>query len=496
MSEQITCKVKGPFWEGDELEVRTLVGPKGSNLLGLLKENGLYQVDCGGLGSCGKCKLRFEEGAPIPTAADREHIEPKLLRQGYRLACRHGLSEGMSFELAMPVMSIPKVVEYYEKEENQKDTACEEAYIAIDLGTTTVAMQLICGGKVCASYQAINPQRVYGADVISRIKASMDGNAKALSGLIRDCLEQGIRGLLQNAEGVKASFAVLAGNTTMIHLLMEYPVDGLGRYPFRPVDITPQDIVLAGIPAYIIPWISAFVGGDILAGMYANGLHKTDDLQILLDLGTNGEIVLGKSGKYYATSTAAGPAFEVNTRSGRMGADLIYETAKLLEEGIVDSEGTLCEEFFETGVYRNGSFFRKEDVRELQKAKAAIAAGIHILLKEYGASPSEVTEVFLAGGFGYYLDEQSALRIGLCSLEFEGRIRAVGNASLEGAVRIGQKICEERSLDKAKEQEKAPGRPKIMKMLEQIKQECTVINLAQYEGFEKAYIERLNLEPF
>ncbi len=533
MSETVTLTVHGAFYRGDAITRRSVTAEKKENLLTALKRNGLYLRDCGGNGSCGKCRVRFLGGAPLPTITERALFSAEQLRAGFRLACRHtveapaelileseaaavpgvlGAEEDMpeasvpGAEEDMPEASVPGVekgtsaVHVPGAEEDmpeasvpgaEKNTAAVHVpgmtsadgaarkadapfFAAVDIGTTTVAMRGVCGSELLGAYYALNPQRIYGADVISRINAGIHGHAKEMRRMICRCLADGLR-LIGEQCGRRPEYMVIAANTTMVHLLCGYPLEPLAAYPFRSVDIKPQEIVVAGIPAYIICGFSTFVGGDIVSGMVSLGLHKSSDLQLFIDLGTNGELLLGKKGRFLCTAVSAGPAFEGNVSADLMGADLIRIAAELLDEGVMDGQGLLREPYFEEGIDRAGTHIRQADIRELQKAKAAIAAGIEILLERYGARAEDVRSVFLAGGFGHCLDPSSALRIGLMPQEFAGKIKAVGNAALRGACLLGNadmQNWEERTVHLA--------------------DDCISQNLAALDEFEEKYIAHLD----
>ena len=508
MSETITLLVHGAFYQGDAIRRRMLTAKKNENLFAVLKCGGLYLHDCSGNGSCGKCKVRFLKGAPLPTAGERALLSADELRAGVRLACRHVVSMSAELVIEAEAAAIPDVVgvlpdqnktdpnadgsAVLQTAEAKRGTDSKEAdgswafgtgflsgepepvFVAVDIGTTTVAMRGMCGTKEVGSYAALNPQRAYGADVVSRISAGMQGHAYEMRRQICGCLADGVR-LIKEQCGRAPAYMVIAANTTMVHLLCGDSVKPLSAFPFEPVNIRPQQIVVAGIPAYIICGISAFVGGDIVSGMAAMGLHKAGDLQLFIDLGTNGEIVLGKQGKFLCTATAAGPAFEGNSSADLMGADLIRVSADLLNEGVMDAQGLLKEPYFSGGIDRAGAHITQESIRELQKAKAAVAAGIELLLEQYGASAEEVSAVLLAGGFGYYLDPDAAIRIGLLSDAFAGKIRAVGNAALEGACLLGNGDMERFVMRAGK-----------------LAEGCSCLNLAEQEAFEKKYISHLD----
>lgn len=356
--------------------------------------------------------------------------------------------------------------------------------IAVDIGTTTIAMELLGkeSGKILHTVTCINSQRAYGADVISRIQASSDGRKEALQACIRKDIRNGIHRLTEEA-GVdlkKVERISIAENTTMGHLLMGYDCHSLGVYPFTPVNIdlikgSFEEIFGSGECAAqveILPGISTYVGGDIVSGLYACGFDQSEEISLLVDLGTNGEMALGNKDRILVTSTAAGPAFEggnitwgtgsvegaicsVTIRDrkaeirtiqdkpavGICGTGVVETAMELVKEGLVDETGLMDEEYFDDGFplaqTEDGRtiVFTAKDVREIQLAKAAVRAGVEILLLRYGIEKEQVSRVYLAGGFGYKLDKDKAIAIGMLPGEFRDRIEAVGNSSLSGAVK-------------------------------------------------------------
>lgn len=322
-------------------------------------------------------------------------------------------------------------------ESKEKDYA-----VAIDLGTTTIGLQLLdtAQGKILHSCGALNPQRKFGADVVSRIKVDMNGLGdemkNSVTEVIRDNLIQ-----LADAEGVspgELQKIYLVGNTTMIHILMGYSCDSLGQYPFKPVTISRQNFIskeLFYLPITILPGISAFVGADVVAGLYETGFGEEEEINLLIDLGTNGELAIGNKNKILCTATAAGPAFEGRFGLNMQGSDIISTVADLLERGLVDQTGLLAEPFFEQGYEVNGEVLRQADIRDLQMAKAATCVGVDTLIQKYRVSYEDISHVYLAGGFGHYLNVEKAIAIGLFPRELNDRITAVGNTALQGAVR-------------------------------------------------------------
>ncbi len=491
MSEQVTVIVHGKFHEKDSFCERRLVANKGENLLQLLKKYGYYARDCSGNGTCGKCLVRFVKDAPLPTVNERTLLSAEDLRRGCRMACRHTVMRETEIVLSAPPSILPDIVvaqESHRKKNELADVARDEAsadekvFLVADIGTTTIVMQAVRSGKIIGTYTALNPQRGFGADVAARISAAMQGHLQEMTDLMRNCLEEGIASLMQQS-GAIPEFIVVAGNTTMNYLLRGLEPDVLGVYPFEPVDREPAEMVIGGIQSYILPGISAFVGGDIIAGMKAMAMTETEKYQMLVDLGTNGEIVLGKKGKLLCTATAAGPAFEGGVTSAIMGADLIRMTTQLLKEGVVDDTGLMQEPYFTQGIAVDNIILRQGDIRELQKAKAAIAAGVELLCKRYGIEPELIENVYLAGGFGYYLEPECAMIIGLFPENWRGRIRAVGNTALLGARQFGMQMLE---------QEKEHVLSFLQTECKKIQRVCQSINLAEDAGFSEKYVERLS----
>lgn len=420
------------------------------------------------------------------------------------------------------------------KEETHVTKKSRRYIIAADLGTTTIAMQLrdAVTGETADTYCEVNPQRCYGTDVLARIEASCNGNREELQKLVCESLERGLRQFMAYLPQILCM--CVAGNTTMEHLLMGYDVRSLGRAPFVPVETGLQQVsvsrLLSGAPAagektdgqctegipdfpvFLVPCISAFVGGDIVAGLYA--MHMLPDLPqgegepngwqraaagpvrrentqatLLIDLGTNGEMAITDGRRMIVTATAAGPAFEGN--GDIIGTDRIALTAELLRRGVLDETGLLAEPYFEEGVFvgtakkaeatgntkENGCYFTQKDIRNMQMAKAAVRAGVEILWEEMGRPG--IDRIYLAGGFGYYLDVEAAIAVGLLPAYMRGRVRAVGNTSLAGAYELGRDLCEGKT-------EKEVLGERLFNV--------ESINLAGKENFEKLYVKYMNLE--
>lgn len=277
----------------------------------------------------------------------------------------------------------------------------EDYGVAVDIGTTTLAFALLKRqtGEVIDVYTMVNHQRSYGADVISRIQAANGQNGKKLTTCILTDIKNGIHTLWQRNPQKKISSAVIAGNTVMMHLLRGYSCLGFTKYPFTKIALDMEELPFAkllsqaddvrteevkeeieDISVTILPGISAFVGADITAGIFACNMIKEGQISLLLDLGTNGEMALRTNTGIYVTSTAAGPAFEggnirwgmgsvdgaianakfvggrltvhtigEKTPVGICGTGVIETVAELLQAGIIDANGKLIEPYFKTG---------------------------------------------------------------------------------------------------------------------------------------------------
>lgn len=386
-----------------------------------------------------------------------------------------------------------------------KQTSCappDTFLAAIDIGTTTVAMLLYDGvGKVLDRYVTVNPQTEYGADVLSRITAANKGAADRMQSLIRDVTEKGLVRFREKLPAGASLFAVVAANTTMSHLFMGWDVNGLGQAPFTVSHRETARTMIAGVPCLLFPPVSAFVGGDITAGIYALDLVQKEEITLLVDLGTNGEIVLGNCRKCLACATAAGPAFEGGASKGIWGADMVSFLAALRRENLLDETGLLAEPWFETGIRVGNVRVTKEAVRAVQMAKAAIAAGIDILLERYGITADRVDRVILAGGFGYYLNPSDAAEIGLIPGKLAKKAFAGGNTALAGARKAGRQMtvpdsaCAQGQASCASpcEEEGQEAFAACAQALERIAATVECINLAEDTQFNDCYLKHFSL---
>lgn len=479
MSEQITITVKA----GNSNKQVKLKHYIKNTVLDTLREGGFHLPSlCNSLGKCGRCCVSFAGYAPMPTQADRALLTPDMLRKGLRLSCMARPVRDCTIHTEFSVENKGSIIAASSLHTVNQKPEDGNTIIAVDLGTTTIAMQLLHAGsgEILNTYTCHNPQGCFGTDVVERIRAGSQGKAARLKELVREAVWNGVITFLDviNNKGLcKPSLISIAGNTVMGHLFMGYSTESLGKSPFEPVSIKMIDFQWNGIRTLLVPGISAFVGGDITAGLLTFFEPHKDENWLFLDLGTNAEMVIGKGGHIIATSAAAGPAFE---GGNYLGSERIRAAAKLLEQGVVDKTGLLQEPYFDTGILVDNVFIGQKDIRDIQMAKAAVRTGIHFL-KEKAAFPGYefIDRVYLAGGFGFYLDIESASQIGLIPAELTDRLQTVGNTSLHGAGLFGRKMAEGDINDGG---------------LDYLIKSCGVFNLALEKEFEKKYIKYINFD--
>ncbi len=464
----------------------------------LMRQENIFLSFCGGKGLCGRCRIQFLGQAPLPKAEERRFLTPDELRAGMRLACLTRPNADCSIKLAFPEEKKTDIITIYDntyinckiqEEENSKtkeiDSLQNKQIVAIDLGTTTIAMQLLeaGSGRILKERRFLNPQRIWGPDVISRMEASIRGERKNMQQVTLKVFEEEIKKLTPDTEVL----IVIAGNTVMEHILMGFDVTGMSGYPFIPVQLSQMERNIGSYHAILMPGISSFVGADITAGIYALGMQNTEEINLLLDLGTNGEMVIGNMERMIATATAAGPAFDGGTLSEVAGSDMITVTAQLLEEGILDETGLLREPYFQQGYQLQKVRIRQQDIRNLQMAKAAVKTGIMMLQEQFGITLTQIAHVYLAGGFGYHLDVAKANRIGMIPEKLKEKVIAVGNSSLLGAYLYG------RELLKHQEKEKRIADLWIEEV-ESLCRKVEVLNLATQASFEERYLDAMNFD--
>jgi uncharacterized 2Fe-2S/4Fe-4S cluster protein (DUF4445 family) len=437
--------------------------PMGTSLQDVLFPHGV-EFPCGGRGTCKACRVRVRGTIPPPTAEDRAAFAPGLLDAGWRLGCRMRADGDLALELGQwssPILADDTVVTVAAKD------GCG---IAIDLGTTTLAAQLVdrADGRVLATRTALNPQARHGADLMTRIDHALHGGASELRDLVRGELGR-LAGELAVLAPKPIRLVTVVGNTAMHHLFGGVDVTPLSKPPYRPVGdgllrFTDRELgwTLGGAEVRFLPCLGGFVGSDLTAGILATRIHQLDGINLLVDLGTNGELVCGGSGGLVCASTAAGPAFEgagisigMRAATGAIGAvtvagdrlrpevlgggsprgicgsGLVDAVACALDLGWLVPSGRLARGRTDLPL-GDGLALQGLDVRQLQLAKGAIAAGIHLLCRQVGGTAGDIRRVFLAGAFGNYVRIGSAARIGLLPVD-PAIVLPSGNTALLGA---------------------------------------------------------------
>ena len=504
----------------------TVQVPKGSTLLDAYRDTLLPLFSgCAGLGVCGRCRVRFTQKAPPPNSGDLEHLTSSDVEAGYRLACLFRVEEDTQVEVTFsdvgPAYKHLDVFQevtaelrpsVYSRREGDRELiffddellqirqALDDPLmgVALDIGTTTLAAYLVDlrTGVQKAALSARNPQAAYGPDVISRIGYT-HFSSKGLSRLQLLCLSTVWRLILQLIRlggcALEDIFhLVVVGNPTMLHFLLGIDPAPIAVPPFTPSFTEGKILPLKGLPLKglldeakleTLPLISGYVGADAVAAALFLGMERRKDTCLVLDVGTNAEVLLGHRGRLLACSAAAGPAFEggrircgIRAQPGAIdrffynpekdsllyhvlggdkpkgisGSGLISLLALLVDSGILlpsgrfhkDACSPLASRLRDAGngpelvVTSNEGreiLLSQRDVRELQVAKAAIAAGVERLLEHAGLSPNQLDWVYLCGAFGTSLDPCAAVRTGLLAGIDPERIICIGNAAGAGA---------------------------------------------------------------
>jgi len=507
--------------------------PGRSLMEALIDQNIFLRSDCGGKGTCGKCR-----------------VKKKLENGGHEIinACTYTVSDDIKIEIPESSMmsshiiskapvSLPKV--FTDKFENINEKECYG--IAVDLGTTTIAVYLCdtARGRILSSSSVKNPQVLYGDDVMSRIGAigRDEKNLEHLQNLVVRAIEWGAKDLLSSLDLEEniISQMVVVGNPTMIHILAGVDPKSIGVSPYQPAFYDAKSIPsddlgfkLESFPIQILPQISGFIGGDILSAAIASDLENKPDGTLLVDLGTNGELMLKANGKFYATSCATGPAFEgatlacgmqaipgainkvqiktqkdipeytlINSSkyskekpSGICGTGVISAVAQFCQKDIIEPGGAFKKDIIlptltnddsgkiQYNIVPNGSsqdgseiFISQKDIRSIQLGKAALITGIEFLLKEAGIDKS--VKIFIAGAFGSFLDKKDMMTLGMIPSMDLAKVETAGNLAGVGSVMI---LCNNIYLKKS------------IQMAKQI----NVVDLTCDQDFQETFIKRLS----
>lgn len=521
----------------------SVAATKGERLKAILDRAGIvYLLPCAGAGRCGRCRIKFLKGAPIPGSFEERFLTDEEAELGIRILCRTIVYEDCEIELlsdsqdeGMAILSLTKE-EFEEENQHERsasnDHMAQTSYgIAIDLGTTTIAAALISttsdnpGYKVLQTASCINSQRRYGGDVISRISAAENEETREalrrtvvtdIENLIKELATAGNITYAGQDPDLKA--ITITGNTTMLYLLAGNDPKSLGSYPYIAEHLGKEwmlsDIILDNIPDIsltLLPGISAFVGADIVAGLFT--LELTDDEKFFfLDLGTNGEMAFYDGEKLRVTSAAAGPVFEAGGIScgtasipgaidhitidetdhhvtihtigdaqpiGICGTGVMEIASELVKHHIADETGLLTDEYFDEGfpLTKDGKIrFTQQDIRNVQLAKAAIYTGAKTLLN--GDIPDKV---YISGGFGSKISPENVEELRMFPREFDGKIVAIGNSALKGAAQYT--ACVLLGWDKETD---------ATAKLDLITESALLTELATADGFDEDYIAAMN----
>lgn len=465
--------------------------PLGTNLMEALSLCSVHlPFVCAGRGTCGKCKIRVIEGQVPDSEEDRRFLSAEEIASGIRLACRVTVNSDMVIDMladeddmqaegftdtqgTKDAPTIEGVMSDSGSETDSSEPVSTDYSYAIDIGTTTIAVVAVdnISGEVFDEFTCVNHGRSFGADVISRILACENGHGPKLRDIMINDIDTAI-GVISSRNNLKIEglrTIAITGNTAMLHIFAGWSVHGLATAPFTPVttELTKTD---SGI---LLPGISAYVGADVVSGMYASGTFESDDINLYIDLGTNGEMALGNKNRILVASTAAGPAFEGASLScgagsvpgaiadvtlsdeddeepivlsligdvcepvGICGSGIVALAAELLKNGLLGTDGRFDSRLNgRIKLTSDGKItVTQKDIRELQLAKSAIRAGIETLMFTYGVTADDISHVYIAGGFGHGINTKKAAAIGLIPKDLCDVTEAVGNSALAGAVR-------------------------------------------------------------
>ena len=495
-------------------------------LLACARSGIILSAPCGGRGHCGKCTVQLIEGQVTGDIYDGGMQGTNIMVRACAAVPVSDITIALDEssilaggEIAAPCLSSRNLDHYI-----RNGVAC--AGIALDIGTTTVSARLVDLETSLAldTVSELNDQRAFGADVMSRIGAAMNGKTAELHKLINHQTERMIRSFRERWNIRRIKKLSVSGNTAMLHFFLNADPSGLGALPFTPVFLEEKEMKgeVLSLPVEtitILPSIAAFIGGDITAGLGALDILNMEGPSLLVDIGTNGEMALAHKGTIYCCSTAAGPAFEgveisngmggvsgaisgvelnavssnaasIDARTsysaknsislttignvppkGICGSGLIDAVAVMLELGVIDDTGLM------TGGEKSfylapGVYVTNRDVRQFQLAKSAILSGIKILCRNAGLGTPDIRNVFIAGGFGFFINRKNAGAAGIFPEEFIEPMVISGNLSLKGAE---ENLSAEDFMDRCK---------KIIRS-------CSVIDLAGDPSFADEFAENM-----
>lgn len=443
---------------------------------------------CGGQGICGKCRVRLSKNVPIPTELERAHLSAEEIKEGIRLAC--GLYPGinMEVEITEPVSASEyklKIEELSFPLDPWRECPAEGLVLAVDFGTTNAVGHLLdpLTGKIIASATIVNSQSILGADVMTRLTYSSQNGHEAretFKGLAFSDIEKLAELTAANGKNVTDVIAVM--NTAIETLMLGLSPDNLGRYPYEsgiegPAHVSPfENGPLRGATIHIPPVIGGFVGSDTVSVLLAVSALDQAPPYLILDIGTNAEVVVVTKETIVACSTAAGPAFEgMGIRNGMRGIEGAIEkvrfcegTLKITVIGDKSAAGitgsglfSLVSELFRSGaldqfgavnperipehlirqsksgweiILASDVTVSEDDIQQFILAKAATRAAVDTALSFLDVKANELNAILIAGTFANRIDPLDILTVGLLPPLEVQRLLNVGNAASTGAV--------------------------------------------------------------
>ena len=520
-------------------------------ILALADQGFLIRSDCGGKGLCGKCLVAIEgsghNNLSPPDQSEKDLVGPVLLKAGYRLACRVAVESPLTIRIPQTSSLLytdrqeaPQLPQNISPTKSKTSQPFSQTGVAVDLGTTTIGLYLcnLAVPQILTSTVVRNPQAIHGADIMSRISAAHSPETRqTLQTMVLNAIESHIVSMCQaqdlNPDQIVEM--VIVGNPTMIHLLVNEDPSSLGYYPFEPVFLNARKLepnqlgfkTLKSVIVQTLPFISGFVGSDIVAAAMASEMAKQSAGTLLVDIGTNGEIFLSDGNVFCAASCATGPAFEGATISSGMeaaegaiegvridpanhavsvsvikhpsrpqvkpaglcGSGVVAAIAELLRRDILlpdgrfdqkaatpnlkvdTSAGTAFELVApEDSFTGRGICLTQKDIRAIQLAKGALKAGIDILCRH--AKLDHPHQILMAGAFGNHIDPLDAMTIGLFPETANTVPITIGNAAGKGAVWA--------LLDQ-----------QYRHTAEQIARETMVVDLVHHPDFEETFLKAL-----
>lgn len=467
----------------------------GSTLMSVLQSNRVFlDSPCGGNGTCKKCKV-IANGKEV--LACQTIVDCDMTVELPENTCLHVLQEGICGKQNIN----PEAPGYL---------------LAFDIGTTSVVCFLLDPekGTELAKSSMMNPQAAFGADVISRIQSALHGSLAQETEAIRQGMSSLIQTVCREAGITPEEIGVVSvvGNPAMQQIFLGICPSNLTEIPFAPVlteaktvpcqkylSICPNALLL------IVPDISGYIGADTMGCLLATELYQKEELTLLVDIGTNGELVLGNKNRMLACSTAAGPALEganlqfgmrgtkgaidhVQLENGRLtysvigngeargicGSGIIDAISAGLDMGLLNRRGRILNESH-TFALTQHIYLTQDDIRQVQLAKGAIHAGISLMTKQLGLHITDIQKVLLAGAFGSHLNPKNACRIGLLPEELRSRIIPVGNAAGSGAKMLA---CDKH----------------LLPLTQQLAKDITFIELANLDEFPKTFAKSMNFQ--